>query len=167
MKRKVIGIALMALLATKAPVQAQAATVNQNLSVSLTVAAQCVLGTAPSLGFGSGNLLSGAVDASSTMSVTCTTGTPYRIQLGAGTGSGATTAQRRMTIQGGGTQTVQYNLFTDAARSTVWGTGTTAPMSVAASGNGSAQSFTIFGRVPQQAAAPGNYVDTVSVVVEY
>jgi spore coat protein U-like protein len=39
---------------------------------------------------------------------------------------------------------------------------------VAATGNGSAQSFTVYGRVPPQAApAPGNYSDTITVTVTY
>ena len=66
-----------------------------------------------------------------------------------------------------GGNTVSYTLYADAAHTTIWGN-TPATDTVAGTGNGSSQSFTVYGRVPSQGApAPGNYSDTITVTVMY
>jgi len=104
------------------------------------------------------------VDQTSTLQVTCTNTTPYNIGLDAGTGSGATVASRKLTSGGA---TVNYTLYSDTGRTTVWGT-TIATDTVAGTGNGAAQSYTVYGRIPTQTTpAPGNYADTITVTVTY
>jgi spore coat protein U-like protein len=62
---------------------------------------------------------------------------------------------------------VNYSLYSDSARNNVWGT-TIGSNTVAATGNGAAQSYTVFGRIPAQTTpAPGAYTDTVTVTVTY
>jgi spore coat protein U-like protein len=96
--------------------------------------------------------------------VQCTNTTPYNIGLDAGTGTGATVAVRKLSTGG---VTVNYTLYSDSGRTTVWGN-TVSTDTVAATGNGASQSYTVYGRVPAQTTpAPGTYTDTVTVTVTY
>ncbi len=104
-------------------------------------------------------------DGSVTVSATCTLGTPYTLALDAGTGSGATVASRRMTS---GSDTLQYTLYQDAGRTTLWGDGTGGTSVRSSTGTGLTQSFTVYGRVPSNATAPvGSYTDTITVTATY
>jgi spore coat protein U-like protein len=109
-------------------------------------------------------VLTAAVDNTSTLQVQCTNTTPYNIGLDAGAGSGATVAARKMT---NGSATVTYSLYTDAGRATVWGN-TVGTDTVAATGNGASQTYTVYGRVPAQTTpAAATYTDTVTLTVTY
>lgn len=167
MLKRVMGLVVIASVAHSPMESAVAATVTQNLGVSLVVNAQCVLGAAPALNFPASSLLTAAADAQATMSLQCTNGTDYRIKLGAGTGTGATTSQRRMKGTASATNLVNYNVFTDSARTTIWGDTTSAPAWVTGTGTGNAVSIPIYARVPQQSAAPDTYTDTIAITVEY
>jgi hypothetical protein len=104
------------------------------------------------------------VDQSSTVQVQCTNTTPYNIGLNAGTGAGATVAVRKMTSGGA---TINYSLYTDNGRTTVWGN-TVGTDTVSATSSGASQSYTVFGRVPAQTTpAPATYTDTITVTVTY
>lgn len=167
MLNRITGLAIATVLAHGALAQAQAATTTQTMGVSLVVNAQCVLGAAPALNFPAASLLAAAVDAQAAVSLQCTSGTAYKIKLGAGTGTGATTAQRKMKGTANAANLVNYNVYSDASRTAVWGDTTTAPAWVTGTGTGSSVSIPIYARVPQQTAAPDNYTDTVASTVEY
>src|SRR5438105_11104308 len=131
---------------------AVASTTTTTFTSQITLAATCVINSASTLNFGNQGILAANVDQTSTVQVVCTNTTPYNIGLDAGAGSGATVAARKLT---GGGATVTYTLYSDSARTTVWGN-TAGADAVAATGNGSAQSYTIYGRMPSQASpAPG------------
>src|SRR5262249_27633207 len=141
---------------------ALASTTTTTFTTQITLATTCSIDSASTLNFGSQGVLTANVDQTSTIQVTCTTTTPYNVGLDAGTGSGATVATRKMTSGG---STVSYSLYTDSARTTVWGN-TIGTDTVAATGSGSGQSYTVYGRVPPQATpAPGTYTDTITVTV--
>ena len=143
---------------------ANAATVTSTFTVQMTVTSSCVINSASTLNFGSQGVLTGNVDNTSTLQVQCTNTTPYNIGLDAGTGSGATVAARKMTSGGA---TVTYSLYSDSGRTTVWGN-TVGTNTVAGTGNGASQSYTVYGRVPAQTTpAAGTYTDTVTVTVTY
>jgi len=73
-------------------------------------------------------------------------------------------ATRKLT---GGGATINYRLYTDAPRTTVWGN-TVATDTVSATGNGAAQSYTVYGRIPAQTTpAPATYSDTITITVTY
>jgi spore coat protein U-like protein len=114
--------------------------------------------------FGSvGVIGASGVDATSTITVQCTTSAPYTIGLNAGTGAGATVATRLMTS--GASNTVSYSLYQDVAHSLVWGT-TIGTNTVAGTGNGASQAFTVYGHVPSQTTPPAAvYNDTITVTV--
>jgi spore coat protein U-like protein len=141
-----------------------AASTTTTFAVQATVTATCTINSASTLNFGSVGVLASNVDQSSTIQVTCTNTTPYNIGLDAGTGSGATVAVRKLSSGGA---TINYSLYTSNAYSTVWGT-TVGTDTQAGTGNGSAQSYTVFGRIPPQTSpAPGSYADTITVTVTY
>jgi spore coat protein U-like protein len=163
-RRQSHGPAVVALLLLVETGQARAATTTSTMAVRLTVTSSCVINSAATLNFGSHGVLVSNVDSTSTLSVQCTSGTPYNIGLNAGLGSGATVAVRKMT---NGSSTINYSLYTTVARTTVWGN-TVGTNTVAGTGNGAAQSYTVYGRVPAQTTpAAAVYTDTITVTVTY
>jgi len=144
--------------------EAQATTTTSTFTVQITITASCVINSATTLNFGSQGVLTANVDQTSTIAVQCTNTTPYNIGLNAGTGSGATVAVRKMTSGG---NTINYALYSDSGRTTIWGN-TVGTDTVAATGSGASQSYTVYGRVPpQMTPAPATYTDTVTVTVTY
>jgi spore coat protein U-like protein len=123
-------------------------------------------------------------DATGSVRVTClwTSGsglgaqraTPV-ISLSAGFPPG-TFAQRRLRTSAG--DLLSYNLYRNAARTQVWGDGSSntftastspASLTLPASGNPRTGSRTIYGRMPagQVNAVPGAYTDTITVTVAF
>ena len=154
------------------PSEAEAGTATGNLTVQLTVTSSCTIGAA-TLNFGSvagTSLLATPVTGSTTVSVTCTNGSPYSIGMGQGANYLST---NRMAS---GTNYIGYNLYTDSAYTHLWGTTTSASSCTGGSntcdlgtGNGSAQTVTIYGQIPIVATAPasGSYSDTVIMTITY
>lgn len=143
---------------------ANAATTTATFTTQITIAASCIINSASTHDFGSQGILAANVDQTSTIQVQCTNTTPYNIGLDAGTGSGATVGARKMTS---GASTITYSLYSNSGRTTVWGN-TAGTDTVAATGNGAAQSYTVYGRVPPQTTpAPATYTDTITVTVTY
>ncbi len=142
---------------------ANAATATANMSVQLILASSCSIGSVATMDFGSVTGLAAALAATANIVVTCTSGTPYTVELGAGAGSGATTAVRKMTS---GANTVNYSIYKEVAHTNVLGTGATDRLS--STGTASAQTITAYGLVPIQSTPPiGTYTDTVLVTVTY
>jgi spore coat protein U-like protein len=140
------------------------ASTTSTFAVQAAILATCTINTASTLNFGSQAVLAANVDQTSTIQVTCTNTTPYNIGLDVGTGSGATVAVRKLTSGGA---TINYSLYSDAGRATVWGN-TVSTDTVAGTGNGAAQNYTVYGRIPSQTTpAPGNYADTITITVTY
>lgn len=157
------AVALM-LAAANAASPALAATTTTTFSVQLIITAECAINSASALNFGTDGVLSADIDQTSTISVTCTNTTPYNIGLNAGTGTGATVAVRKMT---NGAATVNYMLYREVGRTTIWGN-TVGTDTVSATGNGAAQTHTVYGRVPVQSTPVANtYTDTITVTVTY
>jgi spore coat protein U domain-containing protein, fimbrial subunit CupE1/2/3/6 len=97
--------------------------------------------------------------------VTCTNTTPYNVGLDAGTSTGATVNARKMVGPAGAT--LGYALFRDAARTQNWGN-TVGADTQTGTGNGSAQTLTVFGRIPANAfPVPGGYADTITATITY
>jgi spore coat protein U-like protein len=148
-----------------------AATQTSNLSVTASVAANCSISTA-AVAFGAydpvGANASANLDATGTVTVTCTSGASTGITLGQGanadTGSTDDVPLRRLTD--GSSNFLDYGLFTDASRSTVWGN--TAATDVAHTGTGSSTNLTVYGRIPSGQSVPtGSYTDTVVATVTF
>ncbi len=140
------------------------ATTTTTFQVDATVISSCSV-SATNLGFGNyDSLAATATDATSTVSVQCSLLTSYEIGLDAGVGSGATVTTRRMTL---GADTLDYTLYQDSARTTVWGN-TLSSDTVSGAGTGLSQPYTVYGRIPAgQIVNTGNYTDTVTVTVNF
>jgi spore coat protein U-like protein len=141
-----------------------AATTTSTFSVQLTITASCVISSASTMNFGTSGVIATAISQTSTIQVQCTNTTPYNIGLNAGTATGATVTTRKMS---NGANTISYSLFSNAGMTTNWGQ-TIGTDTVSATGNGAAQSFTVYGQVPAQTTpTPGVYSDTITVTVTY
>ncbi|QNP50064.1 Csu type fimbrial protein [Diaphorobacter aerolatus] len=103
-------------------------------------------------------------NAVANIAVQCTYTTPYKINL---TPSNASTnGQGRMALQSGGTDSVPYSLFQNAARTVAWGNQSSSNYS--GTGSGLVQNVPVYGLVPANLdATPGNYRDSVQVTVTY
>lgn len=145
-------------------VPALAATATGNFNAQIVIESECIVATTNLLDFGTTGVLSANIDQTTTFQIQCTDTTPYSVGLTAGSGIGATTLTRRMT---GGTDTIDYQMFSEPTRTTNWGDNDGVD-TVAGTGNGAAQTLTIYGRViPQPTPLPDTYVDTVTIEVNY
>jgi spore coat protein U-like protein len=166
MKTRCINL-LIALVLALWGTASLAATTTTTFGVSATVVDSCSV-SATALGFGNVDpvsLAGTAVDATTTVDVTCANGTAYDVGLDAGTATGATVTTRQMTS---GANTLNYALYSDSGRTTNWGN-TVATDTVTGTGDGTAQSLTVYGRIPSgQGTVPtGAYSDTITVTVTY
>ena len=163
-RRHVIQSALLGLSLAGVAVasSASAATVTTTVAVTATVQATCLV-SATSLAFGTYAGLQ--VDATSTVSVTCTNTTPYNVGLNAGLATAATVTTRKMT--GPTSAVLSYSLFSDTAHTTNWGS-TVSTDTLAGVGTGAVQALTIYGRIPaSQFVTPGAYTDTITATVTF
>lgn len=159
MKFNRITVALFTTAAMLSGHQAQAATASANFDVSIQVMATCSI-SASSMPFTS--ITTGTTtntDASSTLILNCSNGTPYAVALDNGTNF---QGGRRLT---NGSSFISYNLYSDSGRSTQWNSSNTK----AGTGSGSDQSLTVYGRIPsgQSVLNTGTYVDTIVATVTY
>ncbi len=159
----VAGVAAIAITAQPA----LAVDTTTTIGSTATVTADCAV-TSTAVGFGSINAtLNANTDATGGISVTCTNGTAWTAKAGAGGGTGASITARKMMA---GVELLNYGLYTDTARTLVWGDGTTGNgVTIVGTGSGSAQASTIYARVPsgQTAAKAGSYSDSVTVTLSY
>jgi spore coat protein U-like protein len=144
------------------PLTAHAATSITTFSVTAQVTTTCGI-TASNLNFG---IYTGVqVDATTTLSATCSDTTPYNVGLNAGTTTGATVTTRKMA--GPATDLLGYQLFSDTGRTTNWGN-TVGTDTVASTGTGLAQTLTVYGRIPAgQFIQSGAYDDTITVTLTF
>jgi len=124
-----------------------------------------------SMNFGSTSLSSN-IDSTATITVQATNTTPYSISLD--NGVNASGSQRRVRL-GATSNYLNYNLYTDSARTSLWSTTSSttsctggAGTCITGTGTGSNQTVTIYGRVPTQSApATGVFVDNVVITVTF
>jgi spore coat protein U-like protein len=134
--------------------------------VTLRIIADCTIAANP-LDFGqSQGVLSTAVNATSSINVTCSNTTPYNVGLSAGTGTGSTGTTRYMSGTGANTATVAFNLLQPTG-SAQWGT-TQGTDTVGGTGTGAAQTLTVRGAIPAQATpVPDSYKSTITATVYF
>jgi spore coat protein U-like protein len=135
----------------------------RTLQVTLQqVSAGCGIGANP-LNFG--NYTGTVLQATTTLQVACTSGTPYNVGLNAGTGAGATITTRKMTGPGGAE--LGYQLFSNSGHSVNWGN-TVGTNTVSGTGANGVQSLTVYGQIPAGQSVPtGNYTDTITATLTY
>jgi spore coat protein U-like protein len=161
-------IAALALMSAGIPGEqpAQALTRSVTLNVAASVAVRCTISTAP-LVFGTydgyGNNATTPLDAIGGVSLNCSAGSNVDVRLGQGSfpAPGSTNANPRRRLASG-TDRLSYNLYEDAAYTTVWDN--------VAKGLKAGKTFPVvipvYARVPAGQTAPvGTYADSVVATV--
>lgn len=137
-------------------------------TITTIVQAECTVATAP-VAFGNYDPVfanaAAPLDSTGSIAVYCTPGTVGTVSLGNGANSAG--GSRRMAGPAG--SFLDYGLYTDAARSSIWSispntvSGTSTSRFVPINGG-----MTVFGRIPgAQDPVVGSYTDTVQATVNY
>lgn len=171
---------LAALLTLGVSSVAGAVTINGNIDVTLTITTACTVdngagagSTWGTLDFGSHDSLADNIDADVTstagsgLTVTCSTGTPVIVRIGAGANDSGTL---RTLAPSSGTYNIPYRLYTDSARSNEIPLNDTTGIPLTSTGI--PQSIPIHARIlpaDQTVLSPaaGTYTDTVAATVEW
>ena len=161
---RLLGIAAAAVYVAGTVGSVKAATATASLPVSATVPVSCIAAAGTAMAFGNlTTTLALAVtqaDTTGTLTVTCTNGASYSVV--AGDGRNYSSGWR---MDNGSGQYVTYQLYSDAGRGTAF---VRAGTSLSYTGNGAAQTVTVYGRVPAQTAGgSGSFTDSVSFTVTY
>lgn len=138
------------------------------LSASAVVPKSCAVTATGDANLGPVAAASGAASGAASITVNCTTGTPYTIGLAPSNGS--TTGLGQLTGTGTNTDRPAYQLRAGSAAGPAWGNTAAvgaAGNGVAGTGTGSAQVLTVFASVPSTSFTPDQYRDTVTVTVNY
>ncbi len=160
--RFTLAAAVLAVLATARPAAAQSA--SASFQVSANVLRICTISANP-IAFGDYDPIgvneTAAADQTGTLTIRCTRGTAWSVELGQG---GNFSAGRRMRLGATG-EYLPYELYSDASRTVVWDTA--APVTGTAA-NRSPLDLTIYARVPaNQDALQGFYSDLVTATVNF
>lgn len=140
-------------------------------TVSATVIKQCTVsaGAASNINLGSVPSTATNITGNNSISVSCTSTTPYYIGLSPNS-TGSTTGAGKMSGTGGNTDKVPYQLHSVSAAGPIWGNtanSTSVGNGVAGTGTGSAQAIPVYAKAPSANYKPDSYSDTVTVNVNY
>lgn len=168
MRRFALASAILIAAGSACPAMAGSAT--SNINVSSNVPANCIISTG-SLSFGAYDPIvanvSNPVDATATITTTCTGGATATITIGQGnnaaTNSTDESPKRRLIFS---TSTLNYYLYQDSERNTPWGN--TPGTGVSVNGVATPHVTTVYGRIPSgQNAGVGSHSDTVTATVSF
>nr|WP_240775683.1 spore coat U domain-containing protein [Nissabacter sp. SGAir0207] len=153
----------------------------QAFTVNATLVNGCVLGSGTSdvstfgtLSFGSRSSLDTAADVASNQGtgsvvLRCTPGTSVTLALGNGNNVTGSIASGRLLRNASTGETLLYQIYQDAGRTTVWGNGSNGGTVQAFSATGAVQEYKLYARLFASSTLPtaGNYSDSVLVTVTY
>jgi len=147
---------------------AVAGTAQTIMTVSATIGASCSIQTVTNVAFGT--YAPGTESAATgVFTLNCTNGAPVAVTISPGNGTGGGHTQLGDTrAMVSGANFLSYDLYQDAAHTTVWGS--TQATGQAVTGNGNAVQFNVFGRIHGNLAGPfanGNYGDSVNIVANF
>lgn len=153
--------------------QSQAATATASLGVSATVAGTCVLtAVGGTVAFGAyaptGVNATAFLEGTGSLSANCTSALNGYITLGLGdnkdpSGSSDDAPARRMA---GGGSYLSYTLYSNIARTTIWGNSSTSGYAFV--GTGSAVSVPVYGRIPAGQVVPAaSFSDAVVATITF
>ena len=160
---------LAAILATVLPFStgvAQAAgSKTATFDVTMRVVADCTI-SAAGIDFGQTGVMAAAINGTSNINVTCTNTTPYNVGLDAGTGAGSSGTTRYMAGATGNADTVELKLFRQSG-SGLWGN-TQGTDTASGTGNGNAQTLTVYGEIPvQKSPTPDSYKSVITATIYF
>jgi spore coat protein U-like protein len=138
------------------------------LDVTAMVSPNCRMTLTP-LNFGSYDPLgahgSQELDATATLSLTCTRNSIATIAIDQGQNPAGGGLSRRLAS---GEQRLDYEIYRDAARTQTWSSGTNAVRYVSAAGISTSSDMMVYGRIPHgQEVAAGSYSDVVTATVDF
>ena len=150
---------------------ANAGTATTTMTVNATITGACTISASTILDFGSIVATNVAVTpGTGTLSVNCTTTLPYDISMDDGVNtSGLGIHNRRMKDNAATPNYLTYQIYTDAARSIIWGTAVGVDVK-SGIGIGAASPITVFGAVLVQTTPPANvvpYADTLTATITF
>lgn len=148
------------------PAVVSADTATGTLGVKIEITSNCAVSTSnAALDFGSHASTDASASADNgAFTVSCTNQTPYDIGL-VPVSTASTTGNGEMKDDSG-SNSIAYQLYSDAAMQTAWGSDTGNMQS--GTGTGSAQDYTVYGKVTGSMNVPaGSYNDTVTINVTY
>jgi spore coat protein U-like protein len=171
MFKRLLGFSVVLAAGTLLSNSAALAATTGSLGVSASVTDNCLISNTPAVAFGSYDPVSANasanVDQTGTISLTCTNGAVAVIALDAGANGGQGTGTSRAMKKSGASNYLNYELYSDSGRSTVWSTGAGAVTETATTSD-AAVDYTVYGRIPSGQDAPaGTYGDTVGVTVTF
>lgn len=139
----------------------------QTVQATARATSSCTLVANP-LNFGTVNVLTANIDATTSLGLNCTNGAPWTIRMNGGTVTG-NVAARRMGVGGAGPGVIDYQLRHGSPTGALWGDGTAGTTVLTGTGTGTSQTVAVYGRVPGGQPPPpvGTYSDVVTVSVEY
>ena len=158
----VAGLSVAAAIVTPAAAQ----TANATLAVTAAVANACTITTTP-LAFGAYDpvVTNATAPLSGTGGVVITCTKKAVTTIGLGLGANASGAIRRMVL---GTDFLTYELYQEAAHTTIWGSAGTARLTPPAAPSKDARTFPVYGLVPgAQDVGSGTYTDSVIATVNF
>jgi len=168
-KISILGGAVAAALAMGvAQADAPAASPSTTLNAATSVAAKCTTLTANAITFDA-YVPDEANDNTkdTTVTVKCTLNTPITIAMDKGTNGSSTSARKLKITDGTHADTLSYNLYSNAGRTTLWGEGSD-KVSKIGEGLLMTSTYNVYGKIPAaQDVTPGSYADAVTVTVAY
>lgn len=133
------------------------------LTVQALVVAGCTA-TASAMDFGTISVLTSALAATSTITLSCTEGVTANISLDSGQ-TGTSPVSRQLRSSG---SAIIYGIYQDAPHNFPWGQTTGVNTVSIPMGQSTSSSVTAYGLVPAQGTpAPGNFSDVVNVTITY
>lgn len=161
---KRLTVTMMAAAFLAAPVGVSAKTNTGTMAARVQVDTSCRLNTEP-LTFGTVNLFSGQVDATTNVKLSCGPAVAYSVAIDNGQ---YYNGQRRMYggVFAGFQLYVPYEIYRNAARTQVWGSTAGNLVTGTTPANGDV-TLTAYGRVPNSLVLARPYLDTVTVTVNF
>jgi spore coat protein U domain-containing protein, fimbrial subunit CupE1/2/3/6 len=170
------SLVVLSFMVLSTPAFAASIPVNGN-TVQANVAGNCVMVNPFTLDFGSydpvGTNASTDLDvaAANQLQIKCTKKTSYTVDLDNGLNANGPLTLRGMLGVGASPDTLMYNIFTTAGRTTIWGTSMTGgamPLAALSTSSTTTINIPIFGRIPAgQDVGVDNYQDTVVATVNF
>jgi spore coat protein U-like protein len=163
---RMAGAAAAATFLLSIPARSQAGSVTGSLAVTASISSNCTV-NASTMPFGAYDPIVAnktiALNATGAISITCNISTPATVTLNAGLyGAFATGTTRAM--KDGAADYLSYELYTSAARTTVWN----ASNSVGYVGTGSASPLSVYGQILAAQTKPAaSYSDSVGITVSF
>jgi spore coat protein U-like protein len=166
-RRLALASALFVAVGSAAPSMAVADSNTSNLDISASVPNSCTI-SAGALNFGAYNPAS-VTSATGTVTTNCTRGAGAVITLDQGVYSAAGSssgAPLRRLQNGTSSDSLNYTLYQNSGKTTIWGNSTATGVTV--TGTGSDQSTSVYGVIPAgQNVSAGSYIDYVAATVTY